>query len=155
MTYGLLWGCWPQIECRRIKSILDSVRNLVAKLIIKQLQQKNLEIGVPTPAGGSKPYPMFLIERAALHTRMMTFKQFVETMEGLWLSDRNALPGMSKINPFPATQDQLKRTRARPIKPPKPFTPPKPIKATITKVASVVPGTTIKSGQVSPSARRL
>jgi hypothetical protein len=58
--------------------------------------------------------------------------------EGLWLADRNAIPGMSKINPFPATQAQLKKLRPKPVKPPKQVTPPMPpkpftaTKATIT-----------------------
>jgi len=51
--------------------------------------------------------------------------------EGLWLADKNAVPGMSRINPFPATQAQLKRMRPKPVKPPKPVTP------TVKKVAAV------------------
>jgi hypothetical protein len=68
--------------------------------------------------------PLFLIERATLHIRMMTFKQFFDMAEGLWLADKNAVPDLSKINPFPATQAKLKRMRPKPIKPRKLFTTP-------------------------------
>jgi hypothetical protein len=69
----------------------------------------------------------------------VTLKRYIEMTEGLWLADKNAAPGVSKINPFPATQAQLKRTRPKPVNTLPPFTPPKPVKATITKVGTVVP----------------
>ena len=50
--------------------------------------------------------------------RMKSFKEYCEIQEGLWLSDKNALPGMSKLNP------QL--PMRTPIKPPKPFVPKPP-----------------------------
>jgi hypothetical protein len=77
---------------------------------------------------------------------MMTFTQYMalrqaELDEGLWLADKNAVPGMSRINPFPVTQARLKQTGPKPIKPLKPFTPPKfvrgvPSKPTRTSVDS-------------------
>jgi hypothetical protein len=53
----------------------------------------------------------------------MTFKQFLELDEGMWLPDKNAVPGMSRINPFPATHARLKRIMPKPVKPPKLFPP--------------------------------
>jgi hypothetical protein len=59
-----------------------------------------------------------------------SFREYCELREGLWLADKNAVPGMSKINPFPTTQAELKRTRAKPMKIPKPH------KAIIPPIAS-------------------
>ena len=38
---------------------------------------------------------------------MMTFSEWRSLREGLWLADKNAMPGMSRINPFPTTQCAL------------------------------------------------
>jgi hypothetical protein len=62
----------------------------------------------------------------------MSFREYLTMREGLWLPDKKAVPGMSRINPFPATQAQLKRIRAKPTPTPKPFKP------TVQPVANVV-----------------
>lgn len=85
----------------------------------------------------------FFIEAVDPKYGMMTFMQYVEmrraeVREGLWLADKNAVAGMSKINPFPATQARLNRMRLKPVKPPKPFTP------TVQKVSNAVPTTPSK-----------
>lgn len=69
---------------------------------------------------------------------MMTFTEYMmmrqaEVQEGLWLADKNAVPGMSKINPFPGTDAQRKALHVKPFKKPKPFAP------TIRKVKEIVP----------------
>jgi hypothetical protein len=51
--------------------------------------------------------------------------------EGLWMPDKAAVPGMSRINPFPATQKQLKAILPKKPKAPTPF------KATVAKVGSI------------------
>ena len=38
----------------------------------------------------------------------MTFAEYMRIPEGLWLNDKNALPGMSRLNPLPA---HLKRRK--------------------------------------------
>lgn len=57
--------------------------------------------------------PFFLF-RVGSHQRkyfMAQFPTFYEWLalksEGLWMPDKAAVPGMSRINPFPATQKQL------------------------------------------------
>jgi hypothetical protein len=40
---------------------------------------------------------------------MLTFWEDIEVREGLWLADKNAVLGMTRINPFPAKHAQLKR----------------------------------------------
>jgi len=66
---------------------------------------------------------------------MAHFPTFYEWLalksEGLWLPDKAAVPGMSRINPFPATQERLKAIAPKKPKPPKPFTP------TVAKVGSI------------------
>jgi hypothetical protein len=32
---------------------------------------------------------------------MMTFSEYVKIKEGLWLNDKNALPGLSRLNTLP------------------------------------------------------
>jgi hypothetical protein len=54
---------------------------------------------------------------------MTTFAEYVHMREGLWLDDKNALVGMSKFNPFPATKGRLKWTKPKPVKPTDPFKP--------------------------------
>lgn len=43
-----------------------------------------------------------------------SFREYVWLREGLLLPDRPAAPGMARLNPFPATQAQLKRLFPRP-----------------------------------------
>ncbi len=38
----------------------------------------------------------------------ITFQEYVQLREGLWLADKNAVPSMSRINPFPTTLSRLK-----------------------------------------------
>ncbi len=57
----------------------------------------------------------------SVHTRMMTFDEWRALREGLWLADKNAMPGMSRISPFPTTQAHLKKIRGKPLKPAKPI----------------------------------
>jgi hypothetical protein len=42
-----------------------------------------------------------------------TFQEYVQAREGLLLADRPAAAGLPRINPFPATQAQLKRILVR------------------------------------------
>ena len=52
---------------------------------------------------------------------MPTFHEWLKMRtEGLWLNDKAAIPGMSRINPFPATQERLKKMAPKPVKPLKP-----------------------------------
>ncbi len=66
-------------------------------------------------------HPFFLVDvRKYL---MKTFQEFLAqraTTEGLWLNDKNALPGMSRLNVTPFTNKKRKRHVAK-IKPPKPY----------------------------------
>ena len=52
---------------------------------------------------------------------MMTFREYVQMREGLWLADKNAAPGMSRMNPFPATQARLKPILTKPVRAVKPL----------------------------------
>ncbi len=62
--------------------------------------------------------------RKYLMQRLSTFSDWLALRtEGLWLPDRNAVPGMSKINPFPATQAQLKGIAPKKPKVPHPLQP--------------------------------
>src|SRR5262245_14569458 len=49
-----------------------------------------------------------------LYNSMMTFWEYVQIREGLWLADKSAAPGMNRLNPFPVTQTRLKRIMAKP-----------------------------------------
>ena len=55
----------------------------------------------------------------------MTFSEYVQYREGLWLNDKNALPGMSKLNSLP--------TRATPRK----AKPVAPLRAVVPKAPTV------------------
>jgi hypothetical protein len=58
----------------------------------------------------------------------LTFTEYVGLREGLLLPDRPPAPGMSRTNPFPATQARLRGTLAkRPAAPPAPGRPGNPI----------------------------
>jgi hypothetical protein len=59
---------------------------------------------------------------------MMTFSEFVRLREGLWLNDKNALPGMSKLTPIqkPAKPTAIKPFRPKAIAPMRPFKPRSP-----------------------------
>jgi hypothetical protein len=49
---------------------------------------------------------------------MMTFNEFKRMREGLWLADKNALPGLSQIdNSILLPNNRRKRRTARPIVP--------------------------------------
>jgi hypothetical protein len=60
-----------------------------------------------------------------------TFQEWLSVREGLWLPDKAAIPGMSRLNPFPTTQKHLKAHAPAKPKPPNPFKP------TIAKVGGV------------------
>lgn len=62
---------------------------------------------------------------------MMSFKQFVAMQEGLWLPDRAAVSGLSKINPFPTTNAHRKKLVPKKVKAPPPVS---PFKATVRQV---------------------
>ena len=64
--------------------------------------------------------PSLKLGSGSLHTRMMTFSEWRALREGLWLADKNAMQGMSRLNPFPTTQAHLKKIRGKPIEPAKP-----------------------------------
>lgn len=56
--------------------------------------------------------------------QLLTFSEWLALRtEGLWMPDKNAVPGMSKINPFPATQARLKGMTPKKPKAPQPFKP--------------------------------
>jgi hypothetical protein len=52
-----------------------------------------------------------------------TFWEWLALREGLWLADKNAIPGMSRMNPFPATQKRFKAITPKRAHKPKPFAP--------------------------------
>jgi hypothetical protein len=51
-----------------------------------------------------------------LNNRMMTFVEYVRMREGLWLADKNAVPGMSNVNPLAPGRAKPKRTMPTPFK---------------------------------------
>jgi hypothetical protein len=56
--------------------------------------------------------------------RLLKFSEWLALRtEGLLLPNQNAVPGMSKINPFPATQARLKGIAPKKPKAPQPFKP--------------------------------
>ena len=57
----------------------------------------------------------FLLAHRKYYMGFATFREYVQMREGLWLADKNAVPGMSKLNPFPATQTKLKRIAPKPL----------------------------------------
>jgi hypothetical protein len=72
----------------------------------------------------------------------VTFQEYLQMREGLWLADKNAVPGMGRINPFPATQSRLKTMLAKPMLA-KPMQTPKLPKPTFKRV----PTTPLVSGR--------
>lgn len=50
-----------------------------------------------------------------LNTCMISFTQYVAIREGLWLNDRNALPGMSRLNTLPKQPAKVKSAAPKPL----------------------------------------
>ena len=81
---------------------------------------------------------MFLVIMASQKSKyamnLITFSEWLARRnEGLLLPDRPPLKGMSRINPFPCTDQERKRLHVKLIKPAKLFPP------TVKKVAEIVP----------------
>lgn len=53
----------------------------------------------------------------------MTFRDWFYAHEGLLLPDKPRWVGMSRINPWPCTNDERRRLMPKKPKPPKPFAP--------------------------------
>lgn len=50
----------------------------------------------------------------------MTFSEYVQIREGLWLNDKNALPGMSRLNSLP-TKTKSNKPKPLALKPTRPL----------------------------------
>ncbi len=57
---------------------------------------------------------------------MMTFTDYMAMREGLWLADKNAVLGMSRVNPYPPAGSGRHPASPTPVKPPKPTVPKAP-----------------------------
>ena len=68
----------------------------------------------------------FLIP-AAVNTSMKEnlpkFQEWLAVREGLWMPDKAAVPGLSRLNVTPMTNTQRKRLVSKPVKLPNPFKP--------------------------------
>jgi hypothetical protein len=49
---------------------------------------------------------------------MVTFQEYIAIGEGLWLAEKNAVKGMIRSNPFPSTQERLKKIAPKSFKQP-------------------------------------
>jgi hypothetical protein len=48
---------------------------------------------------------------------MMTFSEYVRLREGLWLNDKNALPGMSRLTALPKRKKSKQSVVVKPMQP--------------------------------------
>lgn len=58
-------------------------------------------MGLPPPVCHTATSGFFFIDGERKYFTMMTFSEYVQIKEGLWLNDKNALPGLSRLNPLP------------------------------------------------------
>jgi hypothetical protein len=54
---------------------------------------------------------------------MMSFREYLGLREGLWLADKNAVPGMTNVNPLLTRKTRSKGATRKPSRAANPFTP--------------------------------
>jgi len=89
----------PQLVDQRRYLLMAPNEFLIGKVVLRNRELGFDLIGhhIRRPVGGqgsSSPYPKF--------------EQWPAMREGLWLADKNAVAGMSRIDPLRATQTKLK-----------------------------------------------
>ena len=139
----------PPLVARLTLGVAIAKATVVAKIRIKQflaIPLANKVVSGPCMMA----MPLFLFDRGvesrsrtglreespagAIDTRMMTFHEWLAVREGLWLNDKNAVIGLSRLNPLPKDSAVNKSLAKGPAKakamPGVAAATPKPFKAT-------------------------
>ena len=86
------------VSCGRACQTAISMGFGVAKLIIKQFQEKDLKTVFHAMSRLLACFPSFVVVDAKYSMGFSTFREFVQMKEGLWLADKNAVPGMLRFH---------------------------------------------------------